>query len=299
MAPARRGGTNLVKRSHVSGIEPIGALARREVGHREQRRPAMISGRAARGQGLVVAAPHDGHDLSSGDIALRIAQKSGWGLVLARHYRVLSGERWYNVNRPTEGIDEQPTAGASRVYALYERALLAAGGCMPLEVLIEIHGMDRREPEGGAHRRVNVVEIVATGMTVGEQRRVRSLLTSRWAALGAPTTLQFEFLGLASGGRYFYRPLRRWVSFAYRCVRARTMGSLRRSTATRGLHVELPRSLRNDPRSCEAIAEVLAELAVELFGALQIPSAAAPRGPDAHFLARRRTRAVPAPRRPG
>ncbi|HUF93931.1 MAG TPA: hypothetical protein VMR23_16265 [Candidatus Limnocylindria bacterium] len=107
-----------------------------------------ITARAGR-SGLVVAAPHATDDTGTGPIAEAIAQRTGFGLVIARGAAMEAAGR----GRPAE--------------AAYRRQVRAAAQG-PLDVYAEIHGSDR--PETAAR-----IEIATAGVDRELALRLRAL----------------------------------------------------------------------------------------------------------------------------
>jgi hypothetical protein len=143
--------------------------------------PAIASGhmaaRAGR-PGVVVAAPHGTSDARTGEIAETIAQRTGFGLVVASGFslepdaRGRAGRR-HHVNRPLEGVPGRPssqetaTAEARQVYEAYLQHVrdVAQG---PLLFYAEIHGNNRVETAGR-------IEIATVGVDRELALRLRTL----------------------------------------------------------------------------------------------------------------------------
>jgi hypothetical protein len=128
--------------------------------------------------GFVVAAPHGSSDARTGEIAAAVAQRTGFGLVVASGFslepdsRERPGRR-YQVNRPFEGTPGRPPADdtathtARRVYDAYERRVReTAQG--PLRFYAEIHGNNREESAGR-------IEIATVGVDREFAQRLRAL----------------------------------------------------------------------------------------------------------------------------
>jgi hypothetical protein len=227
---------------------------------------------ASRRQGLVIAAPHDAFEFSTGDIAQLAAEALGAGAVVARAYRAMSGERWLNVNRPTEGggaaphvPSERETPQAHEVFRSYLTCLRLAAGGSDLSFLVEVHGTRRTARIGARNAPVPVVEVVASGLNEVEQLRARRRFQERWSAMdGAVPVLEFKFLGLCKDGEYLCTELGVRLPFRYRCDLTRKIGSLQRDCVPRGLHLELPWSVRAHASAARAFATMLAEVAGDL-----------------------------------
>jgi hypothetical protein len=227
---------------------------------------------ASRRQGWVIAAPHDAFEFSTGDIAQVAAEVSGSGAVVARAYRVMSGERWLNVNRPTEGgggatrpvPPERETPHAREVFQSYVTCLRLAAGGSDLSFLVEVHGTTRTVRIGGRNEPVPVVEVVASGMNEADQRRAGRRFEESWSAMGDVPALEFKFLGLCQDGHYRCTELGVRLRFRYRCDQTRAIGSLQPECVPRGLHLELPWSVREHGAPARAFATVLAEVTADL-----------------------------------
>jgi hypothetical protein len=136
-----------------------------------------IAARAGR-PGFVVAAPHGTSDAGTAGIAEAIAERTGFGLVVAtgfssgRDIRGRAGRR-YHVNRPSEGVagrpfsTETPSAEARHVYDWYVRRVgdIAQG---PLLFYVEIHGNSRPQTAGR-------IEIATVGVDRELALRLRTL----------------------------------------------------------------------------------------------------------------------------
>jgi hypothetical protein len=227
--------------------------------------------RASTSGGLVIAAPHDSFEFSTGDIAQLAAEVCGAGAVVARAYRVSSGERWLNVNRPTEGGPgaagqprERETPRAHGVFQSYLERLHLAAGASRLSFLVEVHGTRRQVQIDGRKAGVPVVEVVASGLDQAAQLRARRKLEERWSAIAGVPALDFHFLALAEAGEYFCKALGVRLPFRYQCEATRAIGSLQTAVVPKALHLELPWSVRTDATASRNFAALLGDLAAEL-----------------------------------
>src|SRR3970040_808486 len=145
--------------------------------------PVILFGCATRPIGLVTQTP-DGSicgtsDVRTGDIAVEIARRTGFGLVVATGF-TLEGDtrtrvgRRYQVNRPWEGSPGRPpseevaTEGARRVYETFERRVreVAQGALL---FYAEIHGNTHRDAAGR-------IEIATVGIDRDDAQRLRMRL---------------------------------------------------------------------------------------------------------------------------
>lgn len=167
--------------------------------------------------GIVVAAPHEGFDLLSSEVASAAAQVLGAGYVAAKGFRTF--ERPINVNRPTEGArlaadSERRTDRANAVFLAYQaRVGEAARG--PVGLLIEIHGNTRPESAGQ-------VEIAAVGLAPESARLLKRSLEPRFP-----------------GYRVLVEPV---DDLHFTGQGTKLWGAFR--TAPVALHIELPAALR-------------------------------------------------------
>jgi hypothetical protein len=193
---------------------------------------AVRPGRA----GFVVAAPHGTSDVNTGEMAVEIARRTGFGLVVATGF-ALSDDgtgRRYQVNRPLEGVPGRPpseqerTEPARRVYEMYERRVLeAAQG--PLRFYAEIHGNNRAQCAGQ-------IEIATVGVDAELALRLRALAELiRDAHLRAGAEIPKLDVRI--------EPV---DALTYRASGAKRDGILR--LPERALHIELPRCARRDWR---------------------------------------------------
>jgi len=198
--------------------------------------------------GFVVAAPHGSSDADSDEIAVEIARRTGFGLVVATGFSLEAetrarGGRRYKVNRPLEGVPGRPasehvvTEAARRVYEAYEqRVREAAQG--PLRFYAEIHGNNRRQCAGQ-------IEIATVGVDRELALRLRALAELvRDAHLRAnPEIDRLDVL------------IEPADAVTYRASGAKRDGILR--LPQRALHIELPRCARRDFR--ETYTTILAD----------------------------------------
>lgn len=213
-----------------------------------------IAARAGR-PGAVVAAPHGTSDPLTGEIAVELARRTSFGVVVAVGFalepeRPHGPGRRYQVNRPLEGVPGTPPAaevetdGARRVYEAYERRVreVAQG---PLGFYVEIHGNGRRE---AADR----IEIATVGVDRERAWRLRAALESiRDAHLAArPEAARLAALVEPAD------PVR------YAASGAKRSGILRLPAVA--LHIELPRAARRDAR--DLYTAILAEFLVQTAG---------------------------------
>lgn len=204
--------------------------------------------------GLVIGAPHGGSDDGTERMSRELAQRTGFGLVLATGFaRIDSGGRRLHVNRPTEGLPGRPaseevhTEEARLVYEAYAGRLkeVARGS---LELLVELHGNARQESAGS-------IEIATVGVDRHQAWQLRTLFEMiRDAHLRSwPEAPRLVVL---------VEPLDRLHLSA---TRAKEIGVLR--LPRRALHIELPRAARVQGR--EAYLEILSEFLVETTRLLQ------------------------------
>jgi hypothetical protein len=207
-----------------------------------------------RGQaGIVIGAPHGTSDSDTDRVALDLARRTGFGLVVATGFAFLDPEgRRLNVNRPTESVPGSParqeaeTRAARDAYAAYRRHLHeAAQG--PLALYVEIHGNGRRQSAGR-------LEIATVGVSRDEGWRLKTLLELvRDAHLGArPGPPRLDVL---------VEPV---DPLHYRASAAKRGGAL--GLAPRALHIEIPRIARTAHR--EAYTALLADFLTQAAGVL-------------------------------
>ena len=202
--------------------------------------------------GFVVAAPHGGSDLNTDDIAVEIARRTGFGLVVATGFALEPGggaepARRYQVNRPLEGVpgrpaaEHVPTEGARHVYEAYEKRVLeAAQGT--LRFYAEIHGNNRKECAGQ-------IEIATVGVDRELALRLRTLAELiRDAHLRVTRDVQRLDVLIEPAD-----------TVTYRASGAKRDGILR--LPQRALHIELPRCARREWR--ETYTAVLAEFLLQ------------------------------------
>ena len=190
--------------------------------------------------GYVVAAPHATSDVATGDIAAALAQRTGYGLVIATGFalepdtRERPGRR-YQVNRPREGVPGRPAAeemssdGARRVYDAYERRVREMAQS-PLLFYAEIHGNNHREA-------ATQIQVATVGVDRETAFRLRTLLELvRDAHLrGHPDAPRLQIL---------IEPV---DAVRYSASGAKRDGILR--LPRRALHVELPQAARTEWRT--------------------------------------------------
>jgi len=198
--------------------------------------------------GMVVAAPHGTSDLRTDQIAADIAQRTGFGLVVATGFGIEADTpqtpgRRYQVNRPSEGVPGRPAAeerasdGARQVCEVYERRVreVAQG---PLRFYAEIHGNNRRESAGR-------IEIATVGVDREYALRLRAL-----AELVRDAHLRGH--GAAPRLEVLIEPA---DTVRYTASGAKREGVLR--WPERALHIELPKAARADFR--EVYTAILAD----------------------------------------
>jgi hypothetical protein len=207
-------------------------------------------------QGAVVAAPHGSSDPHTGSITADVAQRTGFGVVIATGFTLEADThegpgRRFQVNRPTEGVPGRPpsaeieTASARRVYAEFERHVLeAAAG--PLMFYAEIHGNGRRETAGR-------IEVATVGVTVDDARVLRALFERvRDCRLVDGVAPALDVLVEPSDHLW------------YTASAAKRGGILR--LPRRALHIEIPKGARTEWRELytAVLAAFLAETAIYL-----------------------------------
>jgi len=229
----------------VSGCATAGALPELEG------LPGKISGQLGQ-RGVVIAAPHGHSDARTGEIAVELGRRTGFGVVVATGFNLerdtsdRAGRR-YQVNRPFEGTPGRPPSedvaseGARQVYRAYEQRVreVAQG---PLVFYAEIHGNNHRDA-------VNQIEIATVGVDRDEAARLRTLLELiRDAYLRANREApRLQILVEPAN------PVR------YAASGAKRDGILR--LPQRALHIELPKAARTDWR--ETYIAILADFLVQ------------------------------------
>ena len=198
--------------------------------------------------GLVIGAPHGGSDDGTDRISRELAERTGFGLVLATGFsNIDSQRRRFHVNRPTEGVPGQPpssevyTEEARTVYEAYVRRVKeAAQG--PIRLFVELHGNARKESAGR-------IEIATVGVDRQQAWQLKTLFELiRDVHLKAwPEAPQLQVL---------MEPLDR---LHLNASATKQTGILR--LPQQALHIELPRSARSAGR--EAYVEILAEFLKE------------------------------------
>ncbi len=221
--------------------------------------------------GLVLAAPHEGYDMYTGDIANRVANSLGWGRVIAKEFRDTKARRWLDVNRPTQRVwtlggkrgKEQTTRKGRETFSEYARRLRVAGQVSegPLTLLVEFHGHNRRIKLGTEKVRLDVIECATRGFSDAElrtlQARYQRLAAERWP-VGPIIALRFDQID----SNYVYRGVTQ--RFYFRASGAKEAGSLQSSITKRALHFELPQSVRSTRTQRQAFGRLFAELLAPL-----------------------------------
>jgi hypothetical protein len=171
--------------------------------------------------GHVVAAPHGPGDADTGDIAVEIARRTGFGLVVAARFAAPDSGR----------------PAARELSELYEQRVLQASQG-PLRFYAEIHGANRTPCAGS-------IEIATVGVDREMALRLRAL-----AELIRDAHLRTR--GEIDRLPVLIEPV---DPVAARAADARRAGILR--LPERALHIELPRCARRDWR--EAYTAILAD----------------------------------------
>lgn len=196
--------------------------------------------------GVVIGVPHGTSDPYTDRIGVELAQRTGFGVVIAIGYGEFDARhRRLNVNRPTEGVpggsstDEVWSERARHIYDAYvARVKGVAEG--PLGLYVEVHGTGRR---GNVGR----IEIATVGVSREEAWWLRSLLELRRDAhlCDNGETPRLDVL---------VEPLDR-VSLA--ASLAKQIGILK--LPAQAIHIELPRIARTVRRQAytDALAEFL------------------------------------------
>lgn len=194
--------------------------------------------------GIVVAAPHVSFDNWTEYFANRLAYDLNCGQVLAKNFRDDDGGaipapigRHLHVNRPTEsrrkGSAESESPRAMAAFQKYRSALHEAGRIMPLRLLIELHG----------HRKNSRLEVATTGFS--EQKA--SYLKECYAKLVA-SDLRLPVLAI--------EPI---DTLKLTAQNAKSKGSLTPKICHTALHIEIPRSCRENEDARTRFRPILSE----------------------------------------
>jgi hypothetical protein len=191
---------------------------------------------------VVVAAPHVSFDNWAEYFANRLAHDLNCGEVLAKNFRDEDGGkipfsigRHIHVNRPTESLKrggrERETDRARTAFEDYRTGLFTAGGKSPLDLLIEIHG----------HRRHLKLEVAATGIDKRIAQELNLAYNDAARSVSASPQLAIEPLD----------------KLRFTAQRAKQNGSLHSSVCNAALHIEIPRSCRENEEVRSAFRPVL------------------------------------------
>jgi len=204
-------------------------------------------------RGLVVAAPHEGFDSYTGALTLEFNAALPVAHVIAAGFRKRAKGRYVNVNRPTEKLVSDGKLGpeitskrAAGVFGRYRAALHSAGASSPLSLLVELHGNSRYvrvEADDGSATRValNVIECASTGFTA---EQARAIVAAYDKVKGDGPALYFDCIPEHTSYRFAGVEQR----FFFRASGSKRAGSLNESVTRHSLHLELPRSVRYDPK---------------------------------------------------
>ena len=184
--------------------------------------------------GVVIGAPHGTSDKDTDRIAIDLAERTGFSLVVATGFTHVdaAGQR-FNVNRPTMSVSGAPpateiqSAEARRVYEAYRRHVAeAAQG--PLALYVEIHGNGNAASAGR-------VEVATVGLGRDDAWRLKTLFELiRDSHVEDPAAPRLDV----------------WVEaidpVRYTASASKQAGML--AVAPRALHIELPRAARTTYR---------------------------------------------------
>jgi len=193
---------------------------------------------------LVLAAPHEGYDLRTEEIAREVGRRLGADVAVARNFRKPKLGRFLNVNRPTESALEDTTASSGERVTdaardVFRRwlSLIQRGSSAPIPLYVEVHGFNDTVAIGGQDVSLEVVELATVGIDASEAGRIRQAWTRLEGELGLPP-LAIDVLDpdyLFAGER---------VSFCHTASMAKQLGSLQPCYVEQALHFELPPSAR-------------------------------------------------------
>jgi hypothetical protein len=218
-----------------------------------------------RNRGLVIAAPHEGFDLSTGPIAKLIGTELNVGWVVARGFRSRRRRTFVNVNRPTERPWRGDNFGAAKATpearAIFERYVetlreaARVSGTEQLELLVEIHGHARLDARGEP---LSVIEVASRGLGASRLRALSGHDVARLEELELNDAPPMYFGALKEHRQYRHGGgLER---FKFDATGARSSGSLSPAITLRALHFELPPTLRHHAEAHRFIARRLSEL---------------------------------------
>lgn len=207
----------------------------------------QVRGKSNRKIQAVLSAPHAGFDHWSEYYCNRLAPALNMGWVVALNFRdqdhlriPVSIGRHVHVNRPTEssgpGQRESRTERAEKIFSDYATALREAAthtGDIRIDLLIELH----------SHKHSDIIEIATTGIDASEARLIKELYADVIRGENFPE-LKIEPLD----------------NLYWRAERAKSEGILRPEYVRRGLHVELPRGLRNSEQARVNGVKIMQEL---------------------------------------
>ncbi len=195
-------------------------------------------------EGIVVAAPHVSFDNWTEYFANRLAYDLNCGQVLAKNFRdddsgaiPTSIGRHIHVNRPTEskrkGGVEHETPRAMAAFQKYRSALHEAGRIMPLTFLIELHG----------HRRHTKLEVATTGISAALAAKLKQTYFEL-----SQVDLRMPEIAI--------EPL---DELRFTAQGTKANGSLAAKICRMALHIEIPRSCRENEDARSRFRPVLSE----------------------------------------
>lgn len=209
--------------------------------------------------GLVVGAPHEGHDLRTEDLARAIGQDVGCKVVVARNYRKKSAGRYINVNRPTErAVHADGSLGPDTETERARRAFdqwcaLTGADQAPIPLYVEVHGFSRTVPTPGGDVELDVVELATVGIDAPTAQQLKAAWDPLVSTLGLPPL----YVDVVDSSYTFHGTQQ---PFHFRASEARANGTLQDTHVVRALHFELPVSVRSDNETRQAVATAIAAL---------------------------------------
>jgi hypothetical protein len=220
----------------------------------------MIDPTRNRHPDLVIAAPHEGYDLKTEEIARDVGRQLEASVAVARNYRKPKLGRFFNVNRPTESDLADPTSkSGERVTGaateVFDRwiALVQRGSGKRVPFYVEIHGFKDSIDVKGEPVTVEVAELATVDVTPVEAKKLQATWAKRAQELCLPPLYvdqldpDFQFAGQK-------------VPFQKSASSAKSTGVLQSIYVGKALHFELPPGVRGSATLRHLAAQLIAEV---------------------------------------
>ena len=198
---------------------------------------------------VVISAPHGGYEIDTEKMVEKIAKALNFGFVIAKGYRNPRKQKWINVNRPTESfysyskrLKSKKTQRARKIFEKYINYVKKASKKGNIELLIELHGNNRKIKLAQKTIPLNVIELAHTNLSKSDLKKFKQIYMKSVKKFTPAVYIPLYIDALDN--IYYYKNKK--VAFKWKATQTKKIGILQKKYAKKSLHFELPKEMRRN-----------------------------------------------------